>query len=75
MANAVTAECLLVAEGGGIVDRVATGQACVACMLGGEDRRTLYCMTSPTTDERHVRGVREARIEQVRVDVPGAGLP
>lgn len=75
VANAVTAECLLVAEGGEIVDRVVTGQACVACVLGGDDGRTLYCMTSPTTDERHVRHVRESRIEQVRVDVPGAGLP
>jgi sugar lactone lactonase YvrE len=75
VANPVTTECVLVAEGGEIVDQVTTELPCVACMLGGSDRRTLYCMTAPTTDERVARTRRDARIEQVEVDVPGAGLP
>ncbi len=75
VANAVTAECLLVAEGGEVVDVVATSQPCFACMLGGEDRRTLYCLTAASSVEREARQARHGRIEQVRVDVPGAGLP
>jgi sugar lactone lactonase YvrE len=45
-----------------------------ACMLGGKDRRTLYVITNsksgPATAE-----TRDGRIEAMRVDVPGAGLP
>ncbi len=75
VANPVSTECVLVREGGEIVDRVRTSQPCVACMLGGPDRRTLFCMTAPTTDDRVVRQCREGRIEQVDVEVGGAGLP
>jgi len=74
-ANAITAECQLVAEGGEVVDRVTTTQNCYACMLGGADRRTLYLMTAPTSTEAVVSATRSARIEQIRVGVPGAGLP
>lgn len=45
-----------------------------ACMLGGTDRRTLYVITNsksgPATAE-----TRDGRIETMRVDIPGAGLP
>jgi sugar lactone lactonase YvrE len=75
VANAVGPECLLVAEGGEIVDRVVTSQNCFACMLGGADRRTLYLMTAPISTESVVSMTREAAIERVDVDVPGAGLP
>jgi sugar lactone lactonase YvrE len=75
VANPAVNECLLVAEGGEIVDQVTTSLPCVACMLGGPDRRTLYCMTVPTTDDRIARTRRDAKIEQVEVDVEGAGLP
>jgi sugar lactone lactonase YvrE len=75
VANALTTECVLVEEGGGIVDRVATSQTCFACMLGGSDRRTLYVMTAPTSNEATVSSTREGRIEQIRVPVGGAGLP
>ncbi len=75
VANAIAPECLLVAEGGEVVDRVATSQTAFACMLGGSDRRTLYVMTAPTSNEAVVSATKEGRIEQVRVPVPGAGLP
>jgi len=75
VANAMTAECILVAEGGEIVGRVATSQNCFACMLGGEDRRTLYLMTAPTSTESEISVLRSGRIEQARVEVGGAGLP
>jgi len=75
VSNAISPECILVAEGGEIVDRVNTSQTCFACMLGGSDRRTLYLMTAPTSTESVVSTVRSARIEQARVEVGGAGLP
>ena len=75
VSNAVSPECILVAEGGEIVERVTTSQTCFACMLGGSDRRTLYLMTAPTSTESVVSTVRSARIEQARVEIGGAGLP
>lgn len=75
VANAMTSECLLVAEGGAVVDRVATSQNCFACMLGGEDRRTLFVVTAPTSIESEISTTRSGRIERARVDVGGAGLP
>jgi sugar lactone lactonase YvrE len=75
VANAATSECLLVAEGGQIVGRVATSQNCYACMLGGEDRCTLYLMTAPTGTEKVARQALRGRIEQARVEVGGAGQP
>jgi sugar lactone lactonase YvrE len=75
VANALSPECILVAEGGGIVDRVATSQTSFACMLGGADRRTLYVMTAPTSTESVVSVARAGRIEQAPVSVGGAGLP
>jgi sugar lactone lactonase YvrE len=74
-ANALTAECLLVSEGGTVVDRVQTAQNSFACMLGGADGRTLFIMTAPTSTESVVSVERSARIEQARVDVAGAGRP
>ncbi len=68
VANAITSECILVAEGGEIVSRVATSQNCFACMLGGDDRRTLYLVTAPTSTESVVSVTRSGRIEQARVD-------
>jgi sugar lactone lactonase YvrE len=75
VANAISPECLLVAEGGEIVRRVGTSQTCFACMLGGSDRRTLYLMTAPTSTESVACTTRAGRIEQARVEVSGAGLP
>ncbi len=75
VANAMTTECILVAEGGEVIDRVKTSLNSFACMLGGEDRRTLFAMTAPTSTESIVSVDRIGRIERARVDVPGAGLP
>jgi len=75
VANAMTSECLLVAEGGEVVSRVTTSQNCFACMLGGDDRRTLYLVTAPTSTESEVSVLQSGRIEQARVAVGGAGWP
>jgi sugar lactone lactonase YvrE len=63
-------------EGGRISQRIPSGERMsIACMLGGADRRTLFVLTSAGLDPDECRRVRAGRIERVRVDVPGAGLP
>lgn len=64
-----------VREGGVIASRIEVGRKAIACMLGGRDRRTLFALTSETTQPRKARELRSASIETFTVDVPGAGLP
>ena len=48
---------------------------CFACMLGDDDRRTLYLVTAPDSHAPRARAARNGAIEKVRTTVPGAGLP
>lgn len=75
VASPATSEVLRVREGGAIAERIATEQLAIACMLGGANRKTLYILTSESTDPDICRNKRNARIQAVRVDVAGAGLP
>ena len=76
VASPMTREVVRVHEGGRISQRIAAGERmAIACMLGGADRRTLFVLTSASIDPDECRRLRSARIERVRVDVPGAGLP
>lgn len=65
-----------VAEGGEIVESVATGSLrTFAVALGGEDRRTLFiCAGPPYMSVDHAMAA-QGRILACRVDVPGAGRP
>jgi sugar lactone lactonase YvrE len=67
---------LRVREGGRVEERISTGDGrhAFACMLGGADRRTLFACTC-TASGPAMADRRDGRIETVRVDVPGAGLP
>jgi sugar lactone lactonase YvrE len=47
----------------------------VAPMLGGADRRTLYLISADTDRERYGKGISSGYLDQVRVDVEGAGWP
>jgi sugar lactone lactonase YvrE len=60
-------------EKDGTVERVPVSQNAYACMLGGEDRRTLYVATAPDHEPENRRARAEGRIEAVRVTVPGVG--
>ena len=46
-----------------------------ACMLGGDDRRTLFVCTAESSNPAKTVPKMAGRIEKTRVDVPGAGLP
>ncbi len=75
IANALAPECVLVAPGGGILETVKTDQNCYACMLGGDDGRTLYMMTAPTSVGAVVSQSRQGRIVAARVNTGHAGRP
>ena len=64
-----------VRQGGAIASRVEVGRKAIACMLGGPGRRTLFALTSETTQPGRALELRSARVETIAVDVPGAGLP
>jgi len=74
VASPISKGVLRVREGGEVVQRIAVEHQAYACMLGSEDRRTLYLCTAANHDPAKT-GDRTGRIEAVRVDVPGAGLP
>ena len=59
-----------VREGGEITHRFELDHTPFACMLGGPDRLTLFVLTSNMYESDGA-----GRIETIRVDVPGAGLP
>jgi sugar lactone lactonase YvrE len=66
---------LRVLEGGAITDRIGLDRPAFACMLGGNDRRTLYVCTASTSFPDKCLRRRDGRIEWIRVPIPGAGLP
>jgi sugar lactone lactonase YvrE len=76
VSSPATREYLRVRAGGEVVERVSSGeQMAIACMLGDDDRRTLYMLTSKGLDPEKAAELRTGRLERTRVDVPGAGLP
>jgi sugar lactone lactonase YvrE len=76
-ADAIGARCIRVAPGGAIVDEVRApeGLGVFACMLGGDDGRTLLLCCAPDYFEHVRREAREAVLLTTTVDVPHAGLP
>jgi sugar lactone lactonase YvrE len=63
--------CTRVAEGGEVLDRVNADRGCFACMLGGEDGRTLYIVANHYTGGSASDGI--VLIQPVAV--PRAGRP
>lgn len=73
--GAFTHHMVRVLEGGKITHDLDLGaRAAYACMLGGVDRRTLFVITNSGSGPA-IADKRDGRIETIRVDVPGAGLP
>jgi len=58
---------------GGGVERLKVSQNAYACMLGGEDRQTLFVATAPDHEPSNDRAAAESKIEAIRVEVPGVG--
>jgi sugar lactone lactonase YvrE len=67
---------LRVGEGGEVTETISTGDlGAFACMLGGDDGRTLFLCAAPTFVEAVVSRDHQARLLACRVDIPHAGLP
>jgi sugar lactone lactonase YvrE len=68
-------EVMRVLEGGDITHRVNVSTRPYACVLGGDDRCTLFICTAGSAIPEQVRARPGGKIETVKVEVPGAGLP
>ena len=75
IANAFAPECVLIAPGGQVLEVIDTGQPCFACMLGGEDGRTLFMLTAGGSGEQSAASARTGRLMIAKVDSPHAGRP
>jgi sugar lactone lactonase YvrE len=67
---------LRVRDGGEITDTLTfDGDVPVACVLGGEDRRTLLVCVVASINHHVFWAGRTSRVEAIEVPVPGAGRP
>ena len=70
--------CLRVREGGEVLDRIELDRPAYACMLGGEDGRTLFLVAQKWFGPDRMGELIEARTGRIltaRVAVPHAGWP
>ena len=58
-----------IAEGGEILESIELQQQSYACMLGGNDGRTLFIATANSAEREKCREQRSGRIEIVKIDV------
>jgi sugar lactone lactonase YvrE len=75
VANPIAPECFLVAEGGAVKAVIETGDPCYACMLGGDDGRTLFMLTAPSSIATQAALAPKGKLLVATVDTPHAGLP
>jgi len=76
IANPIAPECARIAQGGEVLEVIETGgQPCYACMLGGDDGRTLFMLTAASADSEQAAKVRTGKVQIASVDSPRAGLP
>ena len=73
-ADASTPRVVRVAKGGKILDEVETPQVPFACILGGEDGKTLFILTADSSGPNQA-GSGSGNIWTHNVDVAKAGLP
>ena len=75
MASPSTNEVIRVKEGAVLLDTIPVQTNAYACVLGGEDRKTLFVCTSGGSDIKSCIEKREGRIETIQVDIEGLGNP
>jgi sugar lactone lactonase YvrE len=75
VADALAPECVLIAPGGAELARVETGDHCYACMLGGDDGRTLYMMTAPSSNAAIAAQAPKGRLLAANVRSGRSGWP
>lgn len=68
--------CVRVREGGKVLQTVELDRGCFACMLGGEDRKTLFIMAAEWHGMEHMVGApRTGQVLSIKVSAPHAGRP
>jgi sugar lactone lactonase YvrE len=75
VANPIAPQCVRIAKGGEVLEIIETGQACYACMLGGDDGKTLFMATADSSDHEAAAKTQTGRILVATVDRPRAGRP
>lgn len=75
IANPIAPQCLRVAQGGKVLETIETGQPCYACMLGGEDGKTLFMVVADSADHGAAAKAQTGQILVASVDSPRAGRP
>ena len=75
VADALSSSCVRILEGGEVSRTLSFSQSCFACALGGDDGRTLYAMTAPSSSRRVASAAPAGRIEAARVEVSAADSP
>lgn len=76
VADVLHRRLIRVAEGGTILEELPTNGLCAfACMLGGNDGRTLFACAAPTFDDAEAAAHHRSAILMTRVEAPHAGLP
>ena len=73
-ANAFAPECVRIAGDGEVLEVIDTGDNCYACMLGGDDGRTLFMLTATGSGEAQGRTA-TGKLRVAQVDSPHAGRP
>ncbi len=63
-------------RGGRELQRIEVpGRRAIACVLGGPERRTLFCLSATTSYEELRQRKSSAHIDVAEVEIPGAGYP
>ena len=75
VASPTTSTVIRVHEGGRVSETITTDQQAFACMLGGEDGKSLFMLTTAVWDEEERARTTSGRLIVADVDVPHAGLP
>ena len=75
IANPIAPECVRIAEGGEVLEVIETSQPCYACMLGGEDGKTLFMLTAETSIGHEAAKAPKGRLLTAQVEVGRAGRP
>jgi sugar lactone lactonase YvrE len=66
-----------IVEGGAVTHTIpiSAGHRALACVLGADDRRSLYICTADTVRPDQALAARKGRVERISVEFGGAGLP
>jgi sugar lactone lactonase YvrE len=74
-ADVANRHCVRVAHGGEVLQTVGFDRGCFACMLGGPDGRTLFCVTNEYGGATDTRGRKAGQVLAVQAASPAAGWP